>query len=128
MIYPAVIGTIGSRRAGPSLLNLLDGSISFAGTTASYLGVPNHPSLSIGTFSFTVEWWMKLDSSGSGSYPRIFSFGTWGSPTDIDFAVEISNKTTLAVWAQNSFQSFGAITQDEWGHYAIVGDGSTIKV
>lgn len=129
MIFPTTIGSMASSTKFIwEQLGLLDGSMSFSGASNSYVSIANQTSIQLSS-NFTIEWWMKLDSTGTGNNPRVFSYGTWSVNPDIDFAVEISNKTTLGVWWQDSFRTFGSITQNEWGHYVVVGSGgSSIKV
>ena len=71
------IGRQAGRTKGCPTNNNTGGSMSFAGTTSSYLTVPNSADFRFGTGDFTIEWYMN--NSGSQLYPRIFSMGTLSS-------------------------------------------------
>lgn len=104
-----------------------NGSILFAGTTSTYLTVPNDVDLRFGTGDFTVEWWQyQTDING---FPRIFSFGTYPSAS---FGVSIEGGT-FYVWINGAGNSFGNASatgayKNKYTHFAITRSGTTIRV
>ena len=112
------------------------GSMSFAGTTSSYLSVPNSADFRFGTGDFTIEWYQYIQ--GSKSYPRIFSMGSFaGTPgtTQVTLGVSIeagASNGTFYFWTgnprvANSFGSVGTIT-NTWIHFAITRSSSIVRV
>lgn len=135
----SMISSIG-RQAGrtkgcPTNINT-GGSMSFAGTTSSYLSVPNSADFRFGTGDFTIEWYQNIQ--GSKSFPRIFSMGSFSGTagtTQVTMAVSIeagSNNGIFYFWTgnprvANSFGSVGTIT-NTWVHFAVTRSAGIIRV
>ena len=102
--------------------------MSFAGTTSSYLTVPNSADFRFGTGDFTIEWYMY--STGAIDYPRIFSMGTLSnSTTSIAVSIEGGSFYFWINRAANLFGSIGgASVTNVWTHFAITRSGTSIRV
>ena len=97
--------------------------MSFAGTTTSYLSVPNSADFRFGTGDFTIEWYQY--SSGTATYPRIFQMGSYPSAT-IGVSVEGG---TFYFWIGGGANSFGSVSiSNAWKHYAITRSGTSVRV
>lgn len=110
--------------------------MSFAGTTSSYLSVPNSADFRFGTGDFTIEWYQYIQ--GNKSYPRIFSMGSFGGTpgtTQVTLGVSIEagvNNGTFYFWTgnprvANNFGSVGTIT-DTWVHFAVTRSSGIVRV
>jgi hypothetical protein len=130
------IGRQMGRTKGCPLNNNTGGSMSFAGTTSSYLSVANGADLRFGTGDFTIEWYQYIQ--GSKSFPRIFSMGSFaGTPgtTQVTIGVSIeagANNGTFYFWTgnpriANNFGSVGTIT-NTWVHFAITRSSGIVRV
>ena len=101
------------------------GSMSFAGTTSSYLSVPNSADFRFGTGDFTIEWYMN--NSGSQPWPRIFSMGAL-STGNSTIAVSIEGGT-FYFWIGGSSRLVGSVSvTGVWTHFAITRSGTSIRV
>jgi hypothetical protein len=105
----------------------IDGSIDFDGID-DFVSVPNNESLQF-TNSLTIEAWIKLNSSGSGSDVDIILRKGEGNPNDYQLAV---NDQKLALMIEendggglNSSASLSTLT---WYYVAGTWDGATRKV
>ena len=107
----------------------IPGSMSFnynlltAGSSVNY---SNNDNLTIGTQSFTIEWYQYWESGAQ--YPRVFSIGSYPN-AQIALSYEIGN---TYLWISNSINNivYGITPQlDTWSHIAVVGtSGGTIKL
>lgn len=106
------------------------GSMSFAGTTTSYLSIANDADFRFGTGDFTIEWFQNMNSGIS--FPRIFSMGALGSgtnPSTIAVSIEGSVTRTFYLWIGGSFTSFGSVSvEGAWNYFAISRSGTSIRV
>lgn len=99
------------------------GSLSFPGTSTGFLTIANFAGLQLGTGNFTIEFF--LFQTGSISFPRVFSMGSFPSAT---IAVSIEGGI-FYVWAGGSGNSFGSVNLfNAWNHVAIVRSGTTVTV
>lgn len=99
--------------------------MSFAGTTSSYLTVPNSADFRFGTGDFTIEWYMN--NSGSQLYPRIFSMGTLSNFTT-SIAVSIESGS-FYFWINRGANLIGSVSvTNVWTHFAITRSGTSIRV
>ncbi len=106
----------------------IEGSMFFDSTfgdTGSHVSYPNSSSLSIGSQSFTIEWYQYWEEGAS--FPRVFSIGSYESE-NIDIAV--SYEGTFYLWINGTPNDVGPEPpKNTWVHIAIVGiSGELIKV
>ena len=105
------------------------GSMSFSGLSTSNLSIPNDVDFRFGTGNFTIEWFQYLDST-AGSFPRIFSIGTY-SGQNIAVSLEGSSSgRTFYFWGSGAI-SFGSISSglnNTWNHFAITREGTNLKL
>lgn len=101
-----------------------NGSILFAGTTSTYLTIPNDTDLRFGTSDFTIEWWQY--ETDSNSFPRVFSMGTYPSAT-IGVSIEGGS---FYFWIGGTGNLIATLTnyKNSFNHFAITRSGTTIKV
>lgn len=106
----------------------IGGSMSFAGTSTSFLSITNDADFRFGTGDFTIEWFQNM-SSGQ-SFPRIFSMGSYS--TSASCAVSIESGTGSGIfyfWIGGGANSFGSVsTTGTWHHFAITRSGTSIRV
>jgi hypothetical protein len=112
------------------------GSLSFAGTTSSYLTIPNSVDFRFGTGDFTIEWYQYM--TGIKSYPRVFQMGSFSgvagsTQTTIGVSIESGNNNgTFYFWPGGpgtaiGFGSVGTI-MSIWVHFAVSRSGTTLRV
>jgi hypothetical protein len=101
----------------------LEGTMSFAGTTASNLSVSNTVSLRMETGDFTIEWYQF--QTDTNSWPRIFSFGTYPS-TNLGVSFEGG---TFYVWDGGSARPMGSLGtyKNQWVHFALSRQSGTLR-
>ena len=104
------------------------GSIEFNGTT-QYLVIPNGGDFAFGTDDFTIELWAYETDYQAGSYPRLFSVGTWPGAS---VALEVDGGGPIyAHWAGKRDQDFGnqgSSARNNWVHYALVRSSGVMHV
>ena len=99
--------------------------MSFAGTTSSYLTVPNSADFRFGTGDFTIEWYMN--NSGSQSWPRIFSMGSL-SNSNSTIAVSIESGT-FYFWIGGGWRFSASVSvTGVWTHFAITRSAGSYRV
>ena len=99
------------------------GSLSFPGTSTGYLSIANSPDLRFGIGDFTVE--MFLYQTGSISYPRVFSMGTYSTAA---FAVSVEGGSFI-LWINSSANTMGSVNLfNAWNHVAITRAGTSVRV
>lgn len=103
------------------------GSMSFNYRSPSRVKYTNNNDLTIGTQSFTIEWYQYWQEGAS--YPRVFSIGTF---PDAYIALSYEQGNTY-LWLNESNTAYGTINtvplQNSWSHVAIVGtSGVGIKI
>lgn len=81
----------------------------------------NNNNLSIGTQSFTIEWFQFWQDEAS--FPRIFSIGSY-EEGDIQIAVSYESGLFYFWNGMTPIDIGSAPQQDEWRHMAIVGNGT----
>jgi hypothetical protein len=114
-------------------------SLNFAGTTTSYLRIPNNNNIFFGTSDFTIEWYQYTTDYATGvalSYARPFSVGYYTEAggianSPISIAFEESSDIESGLWLKGSLKNFdlyaGTFFQ-KWTHFAICRTGQTIYV
>ena len=105
------------------------GSMSFSGASTSNLSIPNDADFRFGTGNFTIEWFQYLDST-TGSFPRVFSIGTYAGPSIAVSLEGSSSSRTFYFWGSGAL-AFGTISSglnNTWNHFAITRDGTNLKV
>jgi hypothetical protein len=99
---------------------LMPGSMSFNYERMSSVQYTNTDSLTIGTQSFTIEWYQYWQSGAE--YPRIFSIGKY---PDANIALSYEQGQILLWINNNNNNTYSTIAFippiDEWSHIAIVG-------
>lgn len=115
---PAIVPT-------PPTPSQVPGSMSFNYTLPSLVNYTNNSNLTIGTDSFTIEWYQYWELGAD--FPRIFSIGTFPN-ADIALSYELGADTYL--WINGSGNLISTIPSlSSWSHIAIVGtSGVGIKV
>lgn len=101
----------------------LEGTMNFAGTTASNLSVANDVSLRMETGDFTIEWYQyQTDTS---TFPRVFSFGSF--PT-ANLGVSLEGGT-FYVWDGGAARAMGSLGayKSQWVHFAISRESGTLR-
>ena len=106
-----------------TITTALGGSMAFAGTTSSYLTVPNDIDFRFGTGDFTVEWFQY--QTASASFPRIFAMGNYPSTT---IGVSIEGGTFYLWIGGSAVFSQSVTTLNQWVHFAITREGSSLRV
>ena len=105
------------------------GSMSFSGASTSNLSIPNDADFRFGTGNFTIEWFQYLDST-TGSFPRVFSIGTYAGQS-IAVSLEGSSSSRIFYFWGSGALAFGTISSglnNTWNHFAITRDGTNLKV
>lgn len=93
--------------------------------SGSYVQYGNNSGLTIGTNSFTIEWfenWREV----SDTYPRIFSIGSY---SEGNIKIAVSYEGGFVFWTDTTTDIFTQPPQNVWNHIAIVGtSGVGIKI
>jgi len=104
---------------GPTYSAAQGGSIVLDGTN-DFISIPNLSSYAPGTGDFAADWWMY--GGTSGSFPRVFSIGTYSGGPTLATSLEAG---TLYYWAGttggtpgSSLGSHGTIA-NVWSHFAV---------
>ncbi len=97
------------------------GSMSFAGSTNSFLSISSDTDIRLGTNDFTIEWWQY--SLGGTPWPRIYSIDNTHNAVSIEGGI-------FYFWAAGSPYSYGNVGSglNEWIHYAVVRSSGTVRV
>jgi hypothetical protein len=102
------------------------GSIQFTGSSNSNISISNDIDIRVGSGDFTIEWFQYQTSEGS--FPRVFSIGTFGSVTQ---AVSIE-RGTFYYWENSSVtnKSFSVSTGllNTWNHFAITRSNNLLNI
>jgi gliding motility-associated-like protein len=92
-------------------------------------------SIQDGATAFTIEVWVKPDSSNfNGQWHAILGKQSGSNNTRIPSLYLMSGKIHLSVWEDNTLADFGFVTpnahilQNVWSHIAIVKEGTSFKV
>ena len=103
------------------------GSMSFAGTTTSFLSIANDIDFRFGTGDFTIEWFQNM--TAGQSYPRPFSMGSFPSATCGVSIESGSGSGTFYFWIGGGANNFGSVSSTgAWHHFAITRSGTSIRV
>ncbi len=117
----------------PCYTDLVYGSLYFIDTTPSALLVTNTSAFTIGTGSFTIEWFQYLQPGSLSVRPFCLGTSVQGTGTRIGVVLSttssyssytvslILNGTTTAVSTSSSLLG-------RWVHFAIVGNGTNIQM
>ena len=91
-------------------------SYSFTGSTSSYIYYTGSSNFAFGTGDYTIEWW-EYDL-GSGSFPRIFWYG---STPSLGMSQEGSTASrSCYIWPGPTNLASTAVAINTWYHFAIV--------
>jgi hypothetical protein len=108
------------------------GSIVFAGSSASNLSLAaNQADFQFGTGNFTVEWFMKIDTAGSGIYARAFSLGSY--PNEVIGVSPEPGTNQTYVWVGTAPQKISITSPNVssfngvWRHIAITRSGTSLR-
>lgn len=103
----------------------VSGSMLFNYTSPSRVKYTNDNNLTIGSQSFTIEWYQYWENGAN--YPRVFSIGSYND-NNIDIAV--SYEGSFILWINNTPNFISnEPPKDEWVHVAIVGTSNNeIKI
>lgn len=101
----------------------LEGTMSFAGTTASNLSVANTVPLRMEAGDFTIEWWQY--QTDNNTFPRVFSFGTFPSA---NLGVSLEGGT-FYVWDGGAARAMGSlgVYKNQWVHFAVSRQSGTLR-
>ena len=96
-------------------------SLSFPGSSSSYLSLPNNSALQFGTNVFEISWDQKI--ANLSGVKRIFSLGSYPSA---EIAVSIEG-STIYYWAKNGYRINASISayNDTWVNIKIVRSSGT---
>ena len=86
------------------------------GSTTSYLSVAGQSGFAVGTGDYTVEWFQY--DTGSGSFPRIFWYGT--GPSFGHSQEGSAASRTCYIWPSPVSMASTQISTNTWYHFAIV--------
>jgi hypothetical protein len=104
----------GTLTTGPAI-----GGGLFNGTNA-VATIADAAALRPGTGDFTVEFWMKTDSSGTDTYSRLFSKGNYS--TSGNFQLEYSNGNDFLLHIDSGMQSYTSpvtVSSNTWYYIAV---------
>ena len=105
----------------------IGGSISFNGTAAVNLSIPNDLDFRMGTGNFTIEWFQYM-TAGGGSAERIFSIGTY-STASIAVSLEGSDISRFFyAWVSSANNIASGNYLNQWIHFAICRSGTSLRV
>jgi hypothetical protein len=105
----------------------LGGSMSFTGTTSSFLSITNDADFRFGTGDFTIEWFQNM--TAGQSFPRVFSMGSFPSATCAVSIESGSGSGTFYFWIGGGANSFGSVSSTgAWHHFAITRSGTSVRV
>lgn len=102
------------------------GSISFNGanpnTTGSYVSISRNEIAEWvpGTGSWTIEWFQKMATTGSGGAPRVWSMGP---DTGAKIGVSIEGDRVY-VWPFGAYAPITGLYKNVWVHFALVYDST----
>jgi hypothetical protein len=115
----AQIDTAQSKFGGAS--GLFDG-------TGDYLSVPDDATLQAGTGDFTLDFWLRWNTTNL-VFPTIWDKGYTGTGA---LLVQGSNAATQALTVYMSGSSIctegSSVSDSSWYHYAIVRNGTSVKI
>lgn len=106
-------------------------AMSFAGTTGSYLRIPNTVDFRLRTGNFTIEWYQYyLGGDTTLTTPTVFSIGTYPTATTRFFAENaFPIYLNRAVVEMNGVTyGFGNLTPNRWSHIAFVRNGPSVNL
>ena len=111
--------------------NKFGGSSIYFDGSGDYLTVPDHPGFDFGAEDFTIEYWeYRLGGSGTGSVMCRVRTGQGVNPWLLGHNESGTLKFYMSVdyanWAFGSL-SMGSMIQNDWTHYAVVRQGSTVR-
>ena len=95
---------------------------------SSYLTIPNHVDFNFGTTDFTIDFWVRADTSGAdgGVISKyeiagwIFDFGTGGSYGQMRFRDQSSGATNM--------YSTNALNDNQWYHVAVTRSSDVFRL
>lgn len=106
------------------------GSIDFNGEDR-FFTLDGSNDWAVGTGDFTVEWYQYQTTLAAGTFPRVFTIGSYLVDTGMDMAVTIENGT-FYVWLNATAIAFTpAFNSDnltnQWIHFAVTRNGTSLR-
>lgn len=101
-------------------------ALSFSGSSNNYIGVASSPSIA-GNFSISV--WLNRTGNPSGSNNSILDIGNYGANNGFGIRMNSSNQLGWRVNRnENNYKAAATPSVGAWEHYALVYNGTTIKI
>lgn len=125
--YPDTYAAAASTTGSPTVSTSGSGSISFNGSTQT-VSTAASSLLALGSGSFTIEYWVKIN--GSGSFSRSFLI-TGTSSVSIESNTYTSSVTPYYLnygGTQTAITTGSSFDVTQWHHVAIVRNGTTLRV
>jgi hypothetical protein len=128
------IETLGGAKISTTQSKYGTSSLYVDGVSGSRFVLKRNPTLDL-YGDFTVEGWFFCDSLASGTYRRLWSFGTFSEANSFDAEFnnnEVTNKfrinfNGLTNGSNSSETSTNAIGTNQWYHVAVTRSSGTIK-
>ena len=104
------------------------GSILLTASSTSGISIPNSADVQMGTGDFTIEWF-QYQLAGTAQFHRVFSIGTWPSPSIAMSQEGTETSKAIFVWASSGVQQETARNlQGAWFHFAITRASGSLRV
>ena len=104
------------------------GSMLFTASSSSGVSIPNSADIQMGTGDFTIEWF-QYQLAGTAQFHRVFSIGTWPSPSIAMSQEGTETSKAIYVWASSGVQQGTARNlQGAWFHFAITRASGSLRV
>ncbi|MCP9882534.1 VCBS domain-containing protein, partial [Cyanobium sp. Alchichica 3B3-8F6] len=117
---------------GSLTTRLVDNSLSWQNTALDfdgdndYVAIPNTTALPSGNSKYTLEAWIKPDTTG----PRgIVGWGPWGATNHVNaLRLDGDNRIVNYWWHNDLYAIVGNLADGVWHHVAATFDGTTRKI
>jgi hypothetical protein len=127
-LTPGILTPVPKDGAGSAIT----GSVEFFGSPGDYLTVPNTEDLRLADSDFTIELWATI-SKVDNSYTAFALFENSSALRSYQLEVRSNGAVRFEWWYNGSSANevttgTGAVTVNEWHHYAVSRNGSTLKL